>query len=65
MLKAVPENSTVVGIPGQIVIREGRRLKDEQFDHDNAPDPIAEMLICMHRQINHLEERIAELEKGE
>lgn len=62
VLKHVPPNSTVVGIPGQIVVRDGKRMKDE-FDHDNMPDPVAEMMVCMHRQISHMEQRIEQLEK--
>ena len=62
VLKHVPPNSTVVGIPGQIVIRDGKRLKDG-LDDENMPDPVAEMMVCMHRQLNHMEQRIEQLEK--
>ncbi|MEI6287133.1 MAG: serine O-acetyltransferase [Bacillota bacterium] len=62
VLKHVPPNSTVVGIPGQIVIRDGKRLKDG-LDDENMPDPVAEMMVCMHRQLNQMEQRIEQLEK--
>ncbi|GAV24353.1 serine O-acetyltransferase [Carboxydothermus islandicus] len=64
VLKEVPPNSTVVGVPGKVVIRDGKRV-DEEIDlrHDLLPDPIAEMLMCMHRKIERLEKRIAELEE--
>ncbi|MFA6074993.1 MAG: serine O-acetyltransferase [Negativicutes bacterium] len=63
VLKQVPPNSTVVGIPGQIVMRDGKRLMKDGLDHDNMPDPVAEMMVCMHRQISHMEQRIEQLEK--
>jgi len=62
VLKHVPPNSTVVGIPGQIVIRDGKRLKDG-LDDENMPDPVAEMMVCMHRQLSQMEHRIDQLEK--
>ena len=62
VLKHVPPNSTVVGIPGQIVIRDGKRLKDG-LDEENMPDPVAEMMVCMHRQLCQMEHRIEQLEK--
>lgn len=51
VLREVPPNSTVVGVPGHIVRRNGEKL-----DHIHTPDPI--ML-----QIDALESRISELEK--
>lgn len=51
VLREVPPNSTVVGVPGHVVRRNGEKL-----DHIHTPDPI--ML-----QIDALESRILELEK--
>ncbi|MTV49503.1 serine O-acetyltransferase [Heliobacillus mobilis] len=65
VLKPVPPNCTVVGVPGRIVIRDGVNVKDRNpidLDHNHLPDPVAEMLFCMQRKISHLEERIAQLE---
>jgi serine O-acetyltransferase len=41
VLKDVPPNSTVVGIPGKIVIRDGVRVKKD-FNHRDLPDPVAD-----------------------
>lgn len=51
VLREVPPNCTVVGIPGHIV-----RVDGEKLDHIHTPDPIA-------IEINALKERIAALEK--
>ena len=71
VLHAVPPNSTVVGIPGQVVVKDGKKVNElsgsEEYDidleHDQLPDPIAEMLICMHRNMTKMENRIAQLEE--
>lgn len=62
VLKDVPPNSTVVGIPGRVVILDGRRVND--MDHVNLPDPVADLLRSMQQQINELRREIMEL-KGE
>ncbi|MBS8266877.1 serine O-acetyltransferase [Mesobacillus boroniphilus] len=41
VLKDVPPNSTVVGIPGKIVIQDGVRVKKD-FNHRDLPDPVAD-----------------------
>ncbi|MGP4072841.1 serine O-acetyltransferase [Piscibacillus sp. B03] len=58
VLKDVPDNSTVVGIPGQIVVQNGVRVNKENKDlnHHKLPDPVAE-------KCDTLEERIVELQK--
>lgn len=56
----VPPNSTVVGIPGRVVMRDGMRVKSEQNDaklhKENLPDPIEE-------QCDNLCERLEALER--
>ncbi|HWJ02272.1 MAG TPA: serine O-acetyltransferase [Verrucomicrobiae bacterium] len=64
--KPVPANTTVVGVPGRVVIRDGVNIADADslidLHHEILPDPVAEMLICMQRKIDRLEHRISELE---
>jgi len=56
----VPPNCTVVGIPGRIVIRNGQKIGDNEvdLDHDQLPDPIAQMLSCLQNRIRIIEEKI-------
>ena len=69
VLKEVPPNSTVVGIPGRIVWHEGRRIDNNQtvdlidLDHNDLPDPIVEMMMCMQRNMHRMEKRLGELEE--
>ncbi|MCG3087860.1 serine O-acetyltransferase [Sporosarcina cyprini] len=62
VLKDVPPDSTVVGIPGKVVITNGVRVK-EKLDHHKMPDPVEETCDQMKREIAQLKSRLAELEK--
>lgn len=55
VIKDVPDNSTVVGIPGRITKQEGKKI-DIGLDHIHILDPIMQ-------QIEELEKRIEKLEK--
>ncbi|MPM82522.1 Serine acetyltransferase [bioreactor metagenome] len=67
VLKEVPPNSTVVGIPGKIVWHNGQKVgsasSDIDLEHNDLPDPMAEMMMCMQRNMTRLEKRVEELEK--
>ena len=60
VLNDVPSDTTVVGIPGRIVVYRGDRVPSVNLDHDDLPDPVAEMLNCMQRQIDDLRCRLDE-----
>ncbi|MBN1192637.1 MAG: serine O-acetyltransferase [Coriobacteriia bacterium] len=55
----VPENCTVVGIPGRVVVREGRRVDAVDLHHEDLPDPIVEMYRSVNRRVDRLEARLA------
>jgi serine O-acetyltransferase len=55
VIKEVPPNSTVVGVPGRITKQEGKKI-DISLDHIHILDPIMQNIEAM-------EKRIAELEK--
>ncbi|MGL5514168.1 MAG: serine O-acetyltransferase [Sporomusa sp.] len=67
VLREVPPNSTVVGIPGKVVWHDGKKINrdidDVDLEHDDLPDPVAEMMHCMQRMMQRLEKRIEQLEK--
>lgn len=60
VLAAVPPNSTVVGIPGKVVARDGEKI---DLRHDHLPDPVNEMLFCMQRELRRLEGHVAKMEE--
>jgi serine O-acetyltransferase len=70
VLKEVPPNSTVVGIPGRIVVQDGVKVGDN-LDHINLPDPVADKfqqlekdLIHLKRDVKEMREKQKEKEKG-
>ncbi len=64
VVKPVPPNCTVVGVPGRIVAREGKRVVPlEQLEHGDLPDPEMQALKCLVERIAHLEHKVNELAK--
>jgi serine O-acetyltransferase len=63
VLREVPPNSTVVGIPGRVVKRDGQRVGD-RLDHTNLPDPLIESFRYMQKEINELRTEIERLKGG-
>lgn len=62
VLKEVPDNSTVVGVPGRVVIQDGKRIKKD-LNHCDLPDPIADRLKEMELEINRLKQELDEMNK--
>lgn len=62
VLKPVPPNCTVVGVPGRVVRRDGQRIDSIDLRHDQLPDPVAEALSLMQAQIEQLEAKVRRLE---
>jgi serine O-acetyltransferase len=62
VLKSVPSNSTVVGIPGRIAKREGKKIPYEiSLDHNLITDPLADTLKSLRDEIETAEKMIHEL----
>lgn len=59
VLRDIPANSTVVGIPGRIVRRQGQPVSF--LNHENLPDPEAEVIRALFDRIKFLEEEIERL----
>jgi serine O-acetyltransferase len=58
VLHEVPPNSTVVGIPGRVVKRDGVRVG--RLDHGDLPDPVLETFRQMQEQIDELRKQLNE-----
>jgi serine O-acetyltransferase len=57
VLKDVPPNSTVVGIPGRVVIQDGIRI-GKDLNHCDLPDPINDRLKELELEINRLQKEL-------
>lgn len=72
VLKEVPPNSVVVGVPGRVVTRDGVRItaapdnNDAEsmidLNHDKLPDPVADYEDLLSRHMEEINSRLKELE---
>jgi len=60
VLRSVPEHSTVVGVPGHIIFRNGERVVIT--DPKQINDPLSEALAAVATEVNRLRERVQRLE---
>jgi serine O-acetyltransferase len=61
VVKDTPPDSVVVGVPGQVVVREGRKhVPNEKADleHGSLPDTIGDTLIALIAHVDALEKRV-------
>jgi serine O-acetyltransferase len=63
VLRSVPENSTVVGVPGHIIFRNGERVVIT--DPKQINDPLSEALAAVATEVNKLRDRVQKLEGEE
>lgn len=63
VLRSVPSNSTVIGIPGRIIKTIGDRVPEATMDHANISDPIAERFEAMEQELIALRKQVEQSEK--
>ena len=61
VLRDVPDNSTIVGVPGHIVFRDGKRVVIT--DPKEIRDPLSDALAALADQVQKLEETVKELSR--
>lgn len=65
VIHEVPDNATVVGVPGKTAYVNGVRVSDHaDLEHGRLPDPEEKALSCLADQLHALERRVRELEGG-
>ncbi len=60
VVREVPANSVVVGVPGRIVRQEGRHFPGINLDHTALPDPLAQALEKLQHEIDLIESQMKE-----
>lgn len=58
VLKSVPANSTVIGVPAKVIKTEGERLPDATMDHANLPDPFTDRFEALERELIELRKKL-------
>ena len=64
VVKDVPADCTVVGVPGRIVDTRAGGARPENgisLDHNLLPDPVAKSIACLIERIESMEKELAEL----
>ncbi len=60
VLRSVPDDSTVVGVPGHIIFRNGKRIVIT--DPKQINDPLSEALAAVAAEVNKLRDQVHTLE---
>jgi serine O-acetyltransferase len=58
VLKNVPANSTVIGVPARVIKTQGERLPDATMDQVNLPDPISDRFLALEQELIELRKRL-------
>ncbi len=66
VVKPVPSGTTVVGVPGRIVLRHSEGMDPlEVLEHGQLPDPEAQAIKCLGDRLRELEKKVRELSEGQ
>jgi serine O-acetyltransferase len=65
VVRDVPPNSVVVGVPGKVISRDGKRVMEAvDLEHADLPDPLARAIEQMLDRIHALELEVETLRKA-
>src|SRR2546426_12254862 len=64
VVREVPENSVVVGVPGRVTFRDGERVGGIDLNQSDLPDPVARALEQLVDRIHSLESELESLKKS-
>ncbi|MBF8278715.1 MAG: cysE [candidate division NC10 bacterium] len=64
VVKEVPPNAVVVGVPGQVTFRDGKRVPQAiDLEMTDLPDPAAHAIRCILERLQELEREVETLRK--
>lgn len=64
VVKEVPPNSLVVGVPGQVIYRDGKRVSQAiDLEMTDMPDPAQKAIRCVLERLTELEKEVEALKK--
>jgi len=61
VIRSVPPDCTVVGVPGRVVRRAGKRVGVISLDHSNLPDPLLDTIHKLQSEVSELQRHLEEL----
>jgi len=62
VVRDVPPNSTVVGVPGRVVLQDGKKVEEPVIPKVDMPDPTVDAIAALSTRIEALEERVRDTE---
>lgn len=65
IIRPVPSDCTVVGVPGRIAKKKGVRVPGVSLEHSRLPDPLAERLRKLQHEIDLMEAQMEKWHKEE
>jgi len=63
VIKDVPPNSVVIGVPGKIISRNGKKVPEIDLEHDDLLDPTTDIIKKLVERVSELEEQVNKLKK--
>jgi serine O-acetyltransferase len=63
VINSVPDDCTVVGVPGRIVKIKGEKVLSDEFHRMNLPDPVNEILNTCSLKIENLEKELKKIKE--
>jgi serine O-acetyltransferase len=64
VVKEVPPNSLVVGVPGQVIYRDGKRVSPSiDLEMTDMPNPAEKAIRCVLERLQELEKEVETLKK--
>ena len=63
VLRDVPDNSTIVGVPGHIIFRNGKRVVIT--DPKEVNDPLSDVIAALARQVQDIRQKVQKLSSDE
>ena len=64
VVREVPPNSVVVGVPGRVTYKDGQRVDGIDLNQTDLPDPVARALEQLVDRIHSLESELESLKKS-
>lgn len=61
VINEVPENCIVVGVPGKVIYKDGKKVDRIDLEHDQLPDPVVKAIETLYERVKSLEREIAQL----
>ena len=54
----VPDDCTVVGVPGRVTVCAGERISAIDLHHEELPDPVLDMFQAVERRLDRIEQAL-------